>query len=95
MLTLKIMSGEDKPDNDANKLYRLVANVENVRFVRDTNPTKFERKQLGIEPNVTDAVAFFAIVSRPHVAEEERYLLTGNCYVLNEHGKTVDTLWVK
>ena len=93
MFTLKIMSAEDKPDSDKDKEYRLIGDLKEVRFKRSW-ATRYDCAQLGLPEPLRGKVqtVCMAVCELPSGASAT-YLLTGNCYVLNDEGKTVDSYW--
>lgn len=66
---VKIMSGENKPDRDADKTYQLIE-CKRAEFVRCPDTAE---KRVWIDG--------------------ESHHITGNVYILNNAGKTVDSFW--
>ena len=91
MLILKIMSGEDLADDNPSKPYRLIADVVNVDFYTAT-ATQSERARLGYDEEGPDVLAHHARIHHPQ-GGVSRYLITGNVYVMNDRGDTIDTYW--
>jgi len=92
------MSNQDYADDDPRKEYRLVSGVLDVQF-STAIATEYEKSVLeykGDGPfqasyaycNVSDTSTFGG-------KREETYLLTGNCYVLNDRGKTIESFWAQ
>ena len=101
MLILKIMSNQDLADDDPRKEFKLVAGVKSVSFYHQS-ATSFEKSQLGFVGEGDLEVSFArCTVFGPHpmtgieCSTEETYLLTGNCYVLNDRGKTIESFWAR
>lgn len=90
MLILKMMSNQDLADDCPSKEFRLIAGVRNVHFY---NPS------IEGEPPVLDSRCF--VVQVPFVEYETvdgifgEAVLTGNCYVLNDRGRTIETFWAR
>lgn len=67
---------EDAPDDDVGKSYKLLE-VSELRFIREPDPdTK------------VDAVVYYRLICNP--GEEYREVLSGNAYVLNNNGRTIE-----
>ena len=98
MLILKIMSNQDYADADPRKEFRLVANVLDVQFITAA-ATEYEKSMLGYEGDGSFQVSYASCnVSDSAILggkREETYLLTGNCYVLNDRGKTIESFWAR
>jgi hypothetical protein len=78
-LIVKMMSGEDCPDDDTRKSYKLKSGVLDVEFARDGD----------------DAIAWLWFLGGNGLpVGPEKFLLTGNCYVMNEAGKTISSFGV-
>lgn len=73
---LKIMSGEDAPDGDSRKTYRLFSHVSSVNFDRRAKGTA-----------VAEVVFDVDSASGVGITLE----LEGNTYLMNEDGKTIAT----
>jgi len=98
MLILKIMSNQDYADADPSKGFKLIADVLNVDFVTGV-ATEYEKSIMGYE-RLDDLIVSFVncVVSDSTILggrREESHLLTGNCYVLNDRGKTVESFWAR
>ena len=94
-MILKIMSNQDLADADPSKEFLLVANVVRVRFSTD-KATNFEKNEHGFTGDGDLIVSFaHAVIAdfSPDGLHDERHLLTGNCYVLNDRGKTIESFW--
>ena len=98
MLILKIMSNQDYADADPRKEFRLIASVLDVQFSTAT-ATEYEKSVLGYNSDDQFQVSYACCnVSDPAILggkREEIYLLTGNCYVLNDRGKTIESFWAR
>lgn len=99
MMILKIMSNQDLADADPSKEFLLVANVVRVRFYTD-EATTFEKSEMNYEKDAPEPlmVSFaHAVIAdfSPDGLHDERHLLTGNCYVLNDRGKTIESFWAR
>lgn len=80
---LKVMSNEDIPDNDARKTYCLYSDVDSVSFSRQSDGTAMAH--LWVKEPVKTAMV-------PGFVEVEKHVqVTGNCYLMNENGKTIST----
>jgi antitoxin component of RelBE/YafQ-DinJ toxin-antitoxin module len=79
MLTLKMMSGENIPDDDSRKTFMLLAEVLSVGF---------SRRPGGIcKANVSFRTPAGTSMS-------ESIVLDGNCYVMNDAGKTISSFGI-
>jgi hypothetical protein len=80
MLTLKMMSEQDLPDDDPCKDFTLVqvADDEGIEFIRTGESGSY---------GAYTAKVVVRIVCRD--GREMVYPLVGNCYVMNANGKTV------
>ena len=94
MLTLKIMSAENKADSDPDKEYRIIGGIKEIR-IRRTRATKHECKVLGLkcllgvlgpQRQIQEWSVCIAECSFPDAGVPSNYLLDGNCYVLNDEG---------
>ncbi len=98
MLVLKIMSAQDLADADPRKEFTLVSDVVNVNFYTD-KASNYEKTQLGFEGGGDLTVSFarclIADSGIPGGRREITHLLTGNCYVLNDRGKTIESFWAR
>lgn len=74
---LKLMSGEDAPDGDSCKTYRLFSHVSSVSFDRRANGTAV-------------AEVVFDVDSASGVGIET-FELEGNAYLMNDDGKTISS----
>lgn len=90
MLVLKIMHDEDLADDDSRKHFTLVSNVSSVRFVQDP-VTEYERTFFK-NPKPEEFSAQFAVCEMVG-GGTHRYIVTGNCYVMNDRGRTIETFW--
>jgi hypothetical protein len=89
VMYLKIMSGENAPDRDPRKTFRLLSGVSSVNFTRTIAPrdvTKPENRLVAnqgakIEVTFEDAAG-------------ETFWPEGNCYLMNDAGVTVATFGV-
>lgn len=82
-LIAKIMSGEDLPDDDSRKSFRLFDNIGYFAFVRD---------EQGFSAGV-----YLGLNDRPDDAAElgpQFYPIEGNVYIMNQAGKTVASFGV-
>lgn len=79
MFLLKIMSGQNLPDNDMTKNYKMIAIGSGDRF-------EFYHNQEDGLP--------MALIS-PREGESYSVELTGNAYVVSETGKTVSSHWAR
>lgn len=84
MLYVKIMSDEDMDDTNPYKNYSIipVENSQTMQFV--DNP-------LRIPQEVSDCPQgerFILLINSPD-GSDERHVLTGNAYVMNDSGKTI------
>lgn len=98
MLILKIMSNLDCADADPSKGFQLISNVLNVKFTT-AMATEHEKSLMKYEGD-DDLIVSFAdcTVSDSNSSYEhhsETHLLTGNCYVLNDRGKTIESFWAR
>lgn len=87
MLYLKIMSNSLLPDDHADKSFRLVpvANDEELSFTEPCPPCAEDLREADYVPR---GLVIYAEIRRPDGSTRE-YALTGNAYVMNEHGKTI------
>jgi hypothetical protein len=82
MLTLKLLSGQDLPDDDPTKDFTLIqiTDDEVLQFVHIGKSGVYKGDEYSAE--------VLALIVRRDGAEQA-YPLTGNAYVLNSNGKTV------
>lgn len=93
MLILKIMSIEDYADADPCKGFRLITGVRDVRFyTRCADDHEKSQMRFKGEGDLFVSLAHCTLVEDNR---EEEYLLTGNCYVLNDRGKTIESFWAR
>lgn len=79
MLTLKLMSGEDLPDNDSRKNFTLIQ-------IEPSELLQFhDRGEQGEDASDTRVY----VVIRTRDGAEQSYDLVGNAYVMNAQGKTI------
>lgn len=90
MLVLKIMHDENLPDNDPAKHFSLVAGVSSVRFIED-EATAYERSLF--ERSGTGNLMVQFAMCEMEGGGSQRFLLSGNCYVMNDRGRTIETFW--
>lgn len=82
-LLLKIMSNENIPDNDSRKTFNLYADIVSAHFNRHEDGSATAHLWVR-EPVKTAEV--------PGFVEVEKYVdVTGNCYLMNDNGKTIAT----
>ncbi len=94
MLTLKIMSDENRADCEPDKNYQIIGGIKKIKF-RRIHATKYERGlcKLSETPEGKVWSVCVAECTFPDTHILSTYLLMGNCYVLNDQGQTVDTYW--
>lgn len=74
---LKMMGDENAPDGDSRKSHQILAGVISVSFVR-------------VNEDQGPRVGCFAFVRFDDGSDEE-YSLSGNAYVMNDKGDTIDS----
>ncbi len=96
-LTLKIMAVE----NDLDTSRQIIGGIKEIRFTRII-ATGHERAILGLKSlfgilgdkgQIQEWSVCVAECTFPDSCVVEHFLLTGKCYVMNEHGQTIDTYW--
>lgn len=83
MLFVKIMSAEELPDSDSTKAYRLIT-------IGDKDLIQFGYQD-DHQTDLSDYDKNTMFINRFGEPSFERYELTGNVYVMNQHGKTIST----
>ena len=91
---LKIMSGENAPDGDTRKTFRLLDDVTAVNFERIIAPKDANKPehQLVANRGPKADVTFKAQPGVPPVTET--FWPEGNCYLMNEAGDTIASFGV-
>ncbi len=94
MLTLKIMSEENRADCEPDKDYIIIGDIREIKFHR-THATDYERNLLGLRDAPEGEVWSVAVAecSFPGTGILSTYLLSGNCFVMNDQGQTAGTYW--
>ena len=91
---LKIMSGDNAPDGDSRKTFRILDEVVAVNFDRIIAP-KDEKKpehRLVANRGPKAEVTFKAQAGLPPITET--FWPEGNCYLMNEAGDTIASFGV-
>lgn len=79
MLIVKMMSGENAPDDDTRKAFRLITGVVDVRFDRQAD-----------DPNAdTSPVPVMYVWYGDRQERPDAFCVAGNVYIMNESGRTV------
>ncbi|ABY62867.1 hypothetical protein ST201phi2-1p034 [Pseudomonas phage 201phi2-1] len=78
MYSVKIMSGQNLPDSDVGKGFRIILVGEGQEF------------EFGNRPDTGEP---FLVVRGKGDFTDVEYPLTGNAYVMNESGKTIASFW--
>lgn len=78
MYSIKIMSGQNLPDSDVGKGFKIITVAEGQMF------------EFGNRPDTGEPVV--AVYGKGDGIDRE-YPLTGNAYVMNENGKTIASFW--
>ena len=89
MLFVKIMSGENMPDTDPQKDYMIIQVGDRDRIQFGYPDKSDARGDLSLDNQNS------VFIIRHNEPGFETYPLTGNCYVMNNSGKTIDTRGVK
>jgi hypothetical protein len=87
---LKIMSGEDAPDGDSRKCFRLIDDVLDVEFGRLITPAGEKLPANRLIANQGPTVKVFLKNGTP----AETVHLEGNAYLMNEAGETIASFGV-
>jgi len=78
MYSIKIMSGQNLPDSDVGKGFKIITVAEGQTF------------EFGNRPDTGEPVV---VVYGRGDCNDREYPLTGNAYVMNENGKTIASFW--
>ena len=86
---LKIMSGEDAPDGDTRKTFRIMADVLSVEFSRELSAAEAKKPENRLIAN-QGPMAKVLFRSGPG----ETFWPEGNCYLMNDAGETIASFGV-